>query len=924
MADSEQLEKALKAKETGNNHFKKNEYKEATKCYTEAIKLCPKGHQDLTVFYKNRAACWLKLENYQKALDDTTAALEISPTDIKSLYRKSQALEGLGNLAEAFKMIKHLLSIDPQNKDAMETARRLTTAIKRRTDTMQSTDGIVNEMFSALSDPKTSKEQRIQAAKNLAILSRESAGAARIFQAGRVSNLVPLLDSDIPEVVHHILQTFVGLCSGHKSMALITIGNLSLLRLSTLISSSHIDISTSAVAILKQALLTTMVDDKQAPCDADVATSTPESTLMVPVVQMFLDSLVSPDVSAETRDHIMELLIQTIPKGRLGELYLKESVVMRLLLLAASTSEMSSADEKLSVSDDCRMNVSMVLSTLYKQKELREAFQKECAYIVLAQLSKEDTPSRISGLTALAAIIQGVIDVGNAIFSEEVVLTTMVEMAGSDDPNSQIIAAEALALAASDKDKCHGIMDKGLPALKKLYSATDDRIRVRALVGLCKLGSVGGSDVNAQTFSEGSTVKLEKTCRKFLVSAKKGDSLRKWAAEGLAFLSLDAEVKEALIDDKPALKMLLKMAKTADQSLLYGIASIFVNLTNSYEKPERMPELEELGRFAGENVPKEHEFDGEEFVKKRVAALLQMGVVSSLVALGAAESQKIHEQVARTFLALSGEVQHRGVIIQQGGAKCLVPLALNNTDKGRLVAAQVLAKIGITNDPKLAFPGQRSLEVIRPLVQLLKSEHGLQQFEGLMALTNLSSISDDVRRRILKEGGVAEMESLMFEEHELIRRAATEALCNMIQLEEVCERFHCEDTERIKLWVLFSGEEDVGLAKAASGGIAQLSHDPKICEKIMQVKATMEILKELVANKDPELQYRGTYILANLVEASKEIAKTIVESELLEVLMVYAQGKETLPRVKAAAERALMKAMEYGLIQPNPELIKDV
>ena len=33
------------------------------------------------------------------------------------------------------------------------------------------------------------------------------------------------------------------------------------------------------------------------------------------------------------------------------------------------------------------------------------------------------------------------------------------------------------------------------------------------------------------------------------------------------------------------------------------------------------------------------------------------------------------------------------------------------------------SKIGITNDPRLSFPGQKALEVVCPLVQLLKSEH---------------------------------------------------------------------------------------------------------------------------------------------------------------------------------------------------------
>ena len=406
-----------------------------------------------------------------------------------------------------------------------------------------------------------------------------------------------------------------------------------------------------------------------------------------------------------------------------------------------------------------------------------------------------------------------------------------------------------------------------------------------------------------------------------MTTARQGDSGRKWAAEGIAFLCLDAEVKEALIKDEPALKVLLQMAESPDKSLIYGIASIFVNLTNSYDKAERNIELEELGKFAGENIPKEHEWDGEEFVKKRVEVLLKMGVVTALIGLSKGQSPAIHEQVSRVFLASTVDVANRGPVVQQGGVKCLLSLASNNTDKGKLIAAQALAKIGITNDPRLAFAGQRSLEVARPFVQLLKSEAGLQQFEGLMALTNLAGMGENAQRRILREGAMPLIESLMFEEHDLIRRAATEAMCNMISLDDVHKRFYGDDLERVKLLTLFSGEEDEALAKAASGGLSQLTHDPKICEKMIGVKHCHQILKELLSHSNKELQLRGMYILANLVGSSKEIATKIIEDDFLELFQAFLQG-DFAPEVKTQAERALHNATEHGLIMPNPEIVQ--
>lgn len=41
------------------------------------------------------------------------------------------------------------------------------------------------------------------------------------------------------------------------------------------------------------------------------------------------------------------------------------------------------------------------------------------------------------------------------------------------------------------------------------------------------------------------------------------------------------------------------------------------------------------------------------------------------------------------------------------------------------------------------------------------------------------------RRHIVKEKGFPLIESLMFEEHDMIRRAATECMCNMVLCDEV-------------------------------------------------------------------------------------------------------------------------------------------
>jgi hypothetical protein len=48
------------------------------------------------------------------------------------------------------------------------------------------------------------------------------------------------------------------------------------------------------------------------------------------------------------------------------------------------------------------------------------------------------------------------------------------------------------------------------------------------------------------------------------------------------------------------------------------VVTLLVNLTNSYEKQEIMPELIELAKFAKHHIPQEHELDDQDFIDKRI------------------------------------------------------------------------------------------------------------------------------------------------------------------------------------------------------------------------------------------------------------------------------------------------------------------
>ncbi|KAH3710054.1 hypothetical protein DPMN_069520 [Dreissena polymorpha] len=497
----------------------------------------------------------------------------------------------------------------------------------------------------------------------------------------------------------------------------------------------------------------------------------------------------------------------------------------------------------------------------------------------------------------------------------------MLALAQSDRVMHQQIAVEAIVHSASKKDRCAGLLADAVPVLKKLYKdGADDNIKVRALVGMCKLGSFEGSDASNRPMADGSTITLAKACRKFLCSPEGDLQMKQWATEGLAYLTLDADVKEDLVTDPKALAAVIQACMNPSTSLMYAASVLFVNLTNSTDKREIAPEMVELAKYAKQHIPEEHPKDKPEYVKERVSRLVSSGMLRCLSALAMTESKNTREQVARVFLTVSTEEGYRGQIVQAGGVKLLLNLSLeNNTDVGKHSAAQSLAKIAITQDPRISFSGQRMYEVVRPLVSLLNIERtGLQNFEALLALTNLSSISDSVRERIVAEKGIPMIEQYMYEEHELIPRAAIECMCNMVMNEKVAKTFEGEN-DKVKFFTLMCGDDDDKIVRAAAGALAVLTADSDIvCKKITQVTKWDEILMSVVVNESPDIQHRGCYIVKNILQASKDIAEKIFAGQFMEVLMAVSLLKE--PERASAKEcclEALKIAEEYNIIQKN-------
>lgn len=80
----------------------------------------------------------------------------------------------------------------------------------------------------------------------------------------------------------------------------------------------------------------------------------------------------------------------------------------------------------------------------------------------------------------------------------------------------------------------------------------------------------------------------------------------------------------------------------------------------------------------------------------------------------------------------------------------------------------------------------------------------------------------------------------------------------------------------------------------------------------------LEILQRLCLHENMEIQHRGLVIAFNLISSDKELAKKLVETELLEIL-TYVGKQEDDPKkqhIINVARDCLTRCMDYGLIKP--------
>lgn len=523
--------------------------------------------------------------------------------------------------------------------------------------------------------------------------------------------------------------------------------------------------------------------------------------------------------------------------------------------------------------------------------------------IVQSRVAETQETDILAGLSFLTALFQVDWQTASNIYQQEAVITSITDIL--DLFPSGPVSREAARLLSQAYG--HKVCRTSLTAeINQWLEAAarqkkDVQLRAAAAVAIVKLSRGVDTDAlaeSAETPPRGTRMDLVELLKEILSDDNQDTSTD--VVEGLAYMSVDASVKEKLSKDSGFLKKLFSFVPARrkaptpssdgpSHSLIYGVLSIIYNLS-VYPLPlsaeqEQIMKLRRMTKPTASGSRGEHDIlENEEHVRERGRNLVKNGALNVPVsATRWTDSQGIRLLSSRVLLNLSVDKENRGKVLQSGGARTLLEIirksfSVSNPSPGvqpeidisSLEPIQALAKLAITSSPTQVFGPDPGVvyDAIRPFAVLLTHEAStlLQRFEAIMALTNISSQSTEAAGRVAKADGlITKIEFLMLEDHVLIRRAATELTCNLVAgSDSVFERYSDGNAAKSKLHILvaLSDVEDLPTRLATSGALASLTASPAACRSLYELerdhRRIFSIFKTLIDPSSPGLESDAT------------------------------------------------------------------
>ncbi|KAI0217565.1 SWI5-dependent HO expression protein 4, partial [Massospora cicadina] len=483
----------------------------------------------------------------------------------------------------------------------------------------------------------------------------------------------------------------------------------------------------------------------------------------------------------------------------------------------------------------------------------------------------------------LKAIFQTFPDLGLSVISEEGWLLEAIDLIPLETTETQLEFVQILGLACGSSEGRKLVSDAALGLLRSCGKSTDPRIKAYSVLARSKLSI----ESKAEVLDKRTVQDLVPPLMAIVSDAALDNGIKMTAIESLAYFSLHPPVRTLLGQESSFWEALVKLgaADTAQPMVLYGISAIVSNVAAYRQlltsEQQQLQRLKKLAKDATSDINSDPNM-ADELVKRRNALMAAVpGMAAFLTQLAKSKKVNVASNACRALLAFATDRANHGTLLKHGAAKGLLTLAASESKDDAAIATQALAKLTIHTNPTIALPGQLKLEAIRPLLALCSSGSLLQQFESLMALTNLASLDMSLRLRMVELKGLTTIETSLVSDNAMVQRAAAELLCNMTMTQPVFD-YYARPSAKHKLHLLCAlvDAEDPKTALAAGGALATLSQMPEISLALASLPSAHRIFPLMIAQgASRDLQHRGVEIYKNVLlgqlERKREIGKVL-------------------------------------------------
>lgn len=892
------MENLTALKDQGNEAFKRSDFGAASSLYGKCLEAIDvearkaKGALDtdpaVTLLQVNvlcnRAACALKTDHFQACVTDCTRAVELDPVCIKALFRRAQAFGQLDDVVSAFEDLKRLLRVEPNNK----AARQLVQKLKERAAEKSTVRFQVMEKLKATGQDPTERLKNLR--QVLGSLNEDADLGKEILRGDGLQ----------------VLWDTASDAENGEPFATIVLARLCEDKADAGVAKAIADIVDTAVVLgwakdpenepKYRAASLTLVHQIVA------HEASPELSLLQDFTDALVECIRSPHELVQ--QSAMDTVVRTCSDKDRAELFVQLGGMDALL-------------ESISGEKGSRQRAAVVLGRVLPALDSDKRVQELALALCRPALKSGDPVEMLRGVSALNAIFFANNELGVWLMEQSDMMETLLELAQRAPSSVQAIVVDVLALMANTEKGRVALQGPPSDILQLLIHSDHPGVRSGAAVTMTKLNAVDFDPESSNGMVVLSSVMT-------LLSADCSLEEKAKGVEAVSFVITDTDVKEmvCLSSNAEIMNLLTTLAQDPDtpkHSYCYGLAYIFENLTMNEDdkKREKLREMEvtaeqwEQFEKITKMDKKKGRRDNADNVQARIESFVLAGGAVALRALIMnGSSDGVLNSAAHCFANVATVNSVRGKLVAQGAFRALLRLCDVGADvadkvleRRRRDATHAIAKILITTDPHL-LPDAQLMDACGPMIhQVRHSDQDLVIFECLMALTNLATLSPEAKAKIVSLRAIPAFEYAQFSDEIMVRRAATEALCNVIGSPEM-HKWMC-NPEKMRLWLLFAEdyESDLATSRAACGALANLSFDPKVAKVMVKGEAVRKLVS-LMASGLPEIIHRVLVVLQGLAANSVDGRKELESKPEIRVMVELAMSCGAAP-VEAAAKATL-------------------